>query len=215
MYPTGQAKTAPQPYREVTGAFHEAAGAAGEEVAVHARPGPSVPQLSLRRKPWWLAVLLRGPGVYPSLLMRAAITLLIAAGAVCVLGSGVIHLYLWGKQFGYRDIPTIGPLFLIQGIVSILIGLLTVVTRRLAVVLVAAGLLIASFCALIIAVEVGLFGFQDSWYAPYATTTLYEEIAGAVVLLAAAVALGWPRGPGRSWFPADGHKRSNLDHSLS
>ena len=152
----------------------------------------SVPQ----DRPWWLAVLLRGPSVYRSVLVRAIITLVIAAGAVCVLGSGVIHLYLWGKQYGYRSIPTIGPLFLLQGIVSILIGLVTIITRRLVAVLIAAGLLIVSFCSLIIAVEHGLFGFQDSWYAPYAKTTLYEEIAGAVLLVVAAVALAWPQRAG-------------------
>ena len=159
---------------------------------MHGRPVHPVPQ----NRPWWLAVLLRGPSVYRSVLVRAVITLVIAAGAVCVLGSGVIHLYLWGKQYGYRSIPTIGPLFLVQGIVSILIGLATIVTRRLVVVFVAAGLLIVSFCSLIIAVEHGLFGFQDSWYAPYAKATLYEEIAGAVLLLAAAVALAWPQRAG-------------------
>jgi hypothetical protein len=147
-------------------------------------------------RPWWLAVLLRGPSVYRSPLVRVFITLVIAAGVVSVLGSGVIHLYLWGKQYGYRTIPTIGPLFLLQGIVSILIGLVTIVTRRLVMVIVSAGLLVTSFISLIIAVEWGLFGFQDSWYAPYARTTLYEEIAGAVLLLAAAVALAWPQRAG-------------------
>jgi hypothetical protein len=169
-----------------------AAAAVGEEADMDGRSVHSVPQ----DRPWWLAVLLRGPSVYRSVLVRAIITLVIAAGAVCVLGSGVIHLYLWGKQYGYRTIPTIGPLFLLQGIVSILIGLVTIITRRLAMVLIAAGLLVMSFCALIIAVEHGLFGFQDSWYAPYAKTTLYEEIAGAVLLLVAAVALAWPQRAG-------------------
>jgi hypothetical protein len=164
-----------------------AAAAAGEEAGVFGRSFPSVSQ----DRPWWLAVLLRGPRVYSSPLVRAVLTLVIAAGAVCVIGSGVIHLYLWGKQFGYRSIPTIGPLFLIQGIACILIGLLTAITRRFAIVLVAAGTMIASFCALIIAVEWGLFGWQDSWSAAYALTALYVEIAGAVLLLAAAVALAW------------------------
>lgn len=176
-----------------------------------ARAAHAVP----RQRPWWLALLLRGPSVYSSPLMRTAITALILAGAVCTVGSGVIHLYLWGKQFGYRSIPTIGPLFLLQGIVSILIGLVAIISRRLVAVIVTAGLMIASFCALIIAVEVGLFGWQDSWSAQYALTALYDEIAGAAVLLVAAVALGWPRGPGRSWFTTDGHKRPNLDHSFS
>jgi hypothetical protein len=132
-----------------------------------------------------------------------AVTVVIAAGAVLTAGSGVIHLYLWGKQYGYRDVPTIGPLFLIQGIVAIVIGLLVIVSRRVAVLLVAAGLMTASVVALVLAVEVGLFGFRDSWLAPYAWTSFYEEIAGAVLLLGAACVLAWPafqRAPGKPRF---------------
>jgi hypothetical protein len=135
---------------------------------------------------WWLAMLLRGPADLRSLPLRVVVTVMIAGGAACTVGSGVIHLYLWGKQYGYRDIPTIGPLFLIQGIVTILIGLIVIASRQVGVLLVAAGLLVASVIALVIAVEVGLFGFKDSWLAPYAWTTFYEEIAGGVLLLAAA-----------------------------
>jgi hypothetical protein len=45
---------------------------------------------------------------------------------------------------------------------------------------------------------VGLFGFKDSWLAPYAWTSFYEELAGGVLLLAAAGALAWSALPGRS-----------------
>src|ERR1700733_100835 len=133
-----------------------------------------------RARPWWLSALLRGPGDLASLPARVIITLMIAGGAVCTAGSGVIHLYLWGKQYGYRDIPTIGPLFLIQGIVAILIGLIVIVSRQVGVLLVAVALLAASVIALVRAIEAGLFGFRDSWLAPYAWTTFYEEIAGGV-----------------------------------
>ena len=149
-------------------------------------------------RPWWLRLLLRGPRDLTSLSFKIAVTVLIVAGAVLLAGSGVIHLYLWGKQFGYRDVPTIGPLFLIQGIATIIIALLLVVSRRVVVVLVGAGTFVASVVALVLAVEVGLFGFRDSWLAPYAWTSFYEEIAGAVVLLAAAVALLYPVRPGAS-----------------
>ena len=157
----------------------------------------SVP-LVFQDRPWWLDVLLRGPGVYSSKRARVIITLVIAAGAAATAYSGWIHLYLWGKQFGYRDIPTIGPLFLLQGIVCILMALVTIVTRRVVVLIVTGGMLIASFCALIIAVEVGLFGWQDSWSAQYALTALYDEIAGAALLLGAAVALAWKPRTGRN-----------------
>lgn len=148
-------------------------------------------------RPWWLSALLSRPADLRSLPLRVLTTLIIAGGAACTAGSGVIHLYLWGKQYGYRDVPTIGPLFLIQGIAAILMGLIVIFSRQVGVLLVAAGMLAASVVALVLAIEVGLFGFKDSWLAPYAWTTFYEEIAGAVLLLAAAIVLGYPRKAGR------------------
>ena len=151
-----------------------------------------------RDRPWWLGALLRGPSDLASLLARVAITVMIAGGAACSLYSGYIHLYLWGRQpFPYRDIPTIGPLFLVQGIAAVVIGLLVVISRRLGAVLVGAGLMVVSVVALVIDVEVGMFGFKDSWAVPYAKTTLYEEVAGAVLLLVAAGVLAWPGRAGR------------------
>ena len=151
-------------------------------------------------RPWWLAMLLRGPADLVSLLARVAITLMIAGGAACAVYSGYIHLYLWGRQqFPYRDIPTIGPLFLLQGIVGILIGALVVITRRFFAVLLAAGFMVVSVAALVIDVEVGMFGFQDSWSVPYATSTLYWEIVGAALLLIVAGAVAWPTVAARSW----------------
>lgn len=152
-----------------------------------------------RDRPWWLDALLRGPADLASVLARVAITVTIAGGAACAVYSGYIHLYLWGRQqFPYRDIPTIGPLFLIQGIVAILIGLLIIITRRVGALLVGAGMLVVSVVALVIDVEVGMFGFKDSWSVPYAKSTLYEEIVGAVLLLVAAGVLAWSGRAGRS-----------------
>ena len=150
-----------------------------------------------RERPWWLDLLLRRPADLGSLPLRVVVTVMIAGGAACTVGSGVIHLYLWGKQYGYRDVPTIGPLFLIQGIAAILMGLIVIVSRQAGVLLVAAGMLVASVVALVLAIEVGLFGFKDSWLAPYAWTTLYEEIAGGIVLLAAAGVLCFSGREGR------------------
>jgi hypothetical protein len=150
-------------------------------------------------RPWWVGLLLRGPADRGSVLARVALTALIVAGAALTVYSGYTHLYLWGSQpFPYKDIPTIGPLFLLQGIVAIIVGLLVVISRRLFAVLVGAGLMVLSVAALVFDVEVGMFGFQDSWSAPYATSTLYVEIVGAVVLLIAAAVLAWPAVAGRS-----------------
>jgi hypothetical protein len=150
-------------------------------------------------RPWWLGLLLRGPGGLSSPAARVALTLLIAAGAALAVYSGYIHLYLWGRdQYPYRDIPTIGPLFLLQGIVAVLIGLLVIITRRMYAVLLGLGLMVVSVAALVIDVEVGMFGFQDSWSVPYVTSTLYWEIAGAVVFLLAAAALAAPGARGKA-----------------
>lgn len=65
-------------------------------------------------------------------------------------------------------------------------------SRRTFALILAGGMLVMSVVALVLAIEVGLFGFRDSWLAPYAWTSFYEEIAGAVLLLGAAVALAWP-----------------------
>jgi hypothetical protein len=150
-----------------------------------------------RDGPRWLDVLLRGPSALASAPARAIVTLLIAGGAACLVYSGYIHLYLWGRQqFPYRDIPTIGPLFLVQGIVAIIVGLLVILSRRLGAVLAGAGLLAACAAALVIDVEVGMFGFKDSWSVPYVKSTLYEEVLGAVLLLVAVGAMAWPGGSG-------------------
>ena len=151
-------------------------------------------------RPWWLNLLLTRVPRYRSTLARMVVTLSLFGGAVVTLYSGYIHLDLWGRQpYPYSAIPTIGPLFLLQGIVGILLGVLLVVARRLFAVLLAAGFLVVSAVALIIDVEVGMFGFQDSWSVPYATSTLYWEIVGAVLLLIAAAALAWPAMAARSW----------------
>ena len=142
-------------------------------------------------------VLTRGPGVIATPSARTVVTVLILAGAVLTVISGVLHLYLWGEASGYRQIPAIGPLFLAQGIAAVLIGLAAAVTRRLIVVLAAAGTLIATAAGLVITIEHGLFGFRETWGAPYARTSLYEEIAGAVLLLIAAAALARPRTGGQ------------------
>lgn len=70
--------------------------------------------------------------------------------------------------------------------------------------LLGAGALVVSVVALVIDVEVGMFSFKDSWSVPYAKTTLYEEIVGAVLLLAAAAVLAWSGAAGRSGAPRHG-----------
>ena len=108
---------------------------------------------------------LRGPASLISPAARRAVTALAMAGAGLLAWSGVIHLQLWSD--GYRSISVIGPLFLIQGIASIVLAAAT-----------AAGLLLSA--------GIGLFGYVESLAVPYAETSLVVEFSSAAVLAAAA-----------------------------
>jgi hypothetical protein len=118
---------------------------------------------------------------------RAAITLALVVGAALVATTAAIHLHLWAS--GYREIPTIGPLFLFQGIAGAILAVVVVAWRRLVTVVAAAGFMIATIGGLLLSVYVGLFGFRDTLAAPFAGLSLAVESAGAVVLVSVGIAL--------------------------
>jgi hypothetical protein len=109
---------------------------------------------------------------------------LVTAGALLVAGSSLIHLYLWAD--GYRYVRTIGPLFMAQGIVGLVLAVALVAYPRSAVALLGAGFLLASVAALLISATAGLFGFMDTLDAPWATTSTAVEACGALVLVVGA-----------------------------
>ena len=111
---------------------------------------------------------------------KAVITLGMVVGGALAAATAAIHLDLWAG--GYRNIPTIGPLFLIQGVSAVALAVLLVAWRRLVTVLVAAGFLVATIGGLLLSVYIGLFGFMDTLAAPYAGVSLAVETAGVVVL---------------------------------
>ena len=107
------------------------------------------------------------------------------AGGVLVIWLSYIHFHLW--QDGYRHIPTIGPLFLVQSIGGLLIGLLVISVHRVWSAVVGIGFALATMAGFLISVEHGLFGFTDSWAAPFAGLAFTIEIVTAVVLAVSAV----------------------------
>ena len=133
--------------------------------------------------------LCRGPARMPSQRTRIMVTLGIVAGAALVMVTGLIHLHLW--SVGYRNIATIGWLFLAQSIAAMVLALLVVATRRLGATLLGAGFQVATAGGLLLSATVGLFGFHDGLDAPWAGTSLIVEGVGAGVLLMAATALAW------------------------
>lgn len=115
-----------------------------------------------------------------------AFSLAAVAGGALVEASAAIHLHLWAG--GYRDVATIGPLFLLQGIVGVALGLAMFGLRRFVLVAAGAAYMIASIIGFLLADTVGLFGFVDSFIAPYAGMAFGVEVAGAVVMVAAVAA---------------------------
>ena len=130
-------------------------------------------------------LLLSGPASLTSTAARWAVTLLAVAGAGLLVWSGVIHLQLWSD--GYRSISVIGPLFLIQGIASIVLAVALVAFRRLVLLAAGAVLAVSTAAGLLLSAGIGLFGYQESLAVPYAETSLAVEFTSAAVLAAAAV----------------------------
>jgi hypothetical protein len=132
-------------------------------------------------------LLLRRPGTVGSLAARWSASVLALAGAAMLIWSAWIHIKLWSG--GYNDIRTIGPLFLAQGIVCILLAIPLVIWRALALQVISAITLAATAAGLLISVNYGLFGLQESLSVPYTVLSLYVEFGGAAVLAAGTVIL--------------------------
>jgi hypothetical protein len=112
---------------------------------------------------------------------RSTATVILAMAAALLVVSAALHLDLWSS--GYRAIPTIGPLFLAQGIATPAIALMLVATRWLVAILVALAAMVGTLGGFILASTVGLFGFHDGFAAPFASTTFVTEVAAVLLLL--------------------------------
>jgi hypothetical protein len=99
------------------------------------------------------AVPIRVPGHVAADLARG----LAAAG---VLLSADVHLDLWYAG-GFRDIETIGPLFLLNAIGGLLVGLAVLCWRHWVPLALAAGFGVATLVAFYLSVTVGLFGLHE------------------------------------------------------
>jgi hypothetical protein len=104
-------------------------------------------------------------------------------GAALLAAMGAIHLYLWST--GFNNISVIGPAFMLNAIAGFVlaIGVLLAPRRLLGWVAAAGALLqLGTFLALMLAVTVGLFGYNESTQATLFWPTVVVELAGAVVL---------------------------------
>jgi hypothetical protein len=112
---------------------------------------------------------------------RAAALLLRLTGVALLAWIGYIHLHLWAE--GYRQIPTDGPLFLLDAVAGFALAAALLAWPRALAGLVAAGYTAATLGALLISLSVGLFGFKESISASYVTESLAIETIALLVLL--------------------------------
>ncbi|MGQ0715782.1 MAG: hypothetical protein ACT4NP_00470 [Pseudonocardiales bacterium] len=101
---------------------------------------------------------------------------------------GWIHLQLWAD--GFREVPVIGPLFLLNAIgAAVLAAALLVVPVHLlrVVAAVTAVFTAGTLAGLILSLTVGLFGVQESLQTPLVPATLFVESAGVLLLVLIAI----------------------------
>jgi predicted lipoprotein with Yx(FWY)xxD motif len=125
-------------------------------------------------------VVVRGNrGITPQLGLRVS-------GAVLLAVSAGIHLDLY--LTGYRKIPTIGWLFLLQVIVGFILTIAALVTRSRLAAAASAALALSTLAAYLLAVWIGLFGFKEIRTRAGLAAGLIEVAAFATLALAAVTA---------------------------
>jgi hypothetical protein len=103
---------------------------------------------------------------------------LVSVGLLSALGW--VHLHLW--QVGYRQIPTIGPLFLLAAVGTVTVAVAMLVWPSRFVGLWGFGTVMGILAGLIVSINVGLFGFTESSSAPFAAESIVLELAAAITL---------------------------------
>jgi hypothetical protein len=101
--------------------------------------------------------------------------------------SGVIHAYLY--VHGYRDIPAVGPAFLVQGSVFCALAVLILAGGPgwlQLVALIGAG---GSLVAFALSRTVGLLGFTETGWqpSPYAVITVVAEVLTLLLVVTTAL----------------------------
>jgi predicted lipoprotein with Yx(FWY)xxD motif len=109
------------------------------------------------------------------------------AGALLLAVSAGIHLDLY--LTGYRSIPVIGWLFLVQVIVACVLTIAVLVTHSWLAAAASAGFALSTLGAYLLAVWTGLFGFKEIRTRAGIAAGLIEVAAFGVLALA-AIAIG-------------------------
>jgi predicted lipoprotein with Yx(FWY)xxD motif len=108
------------------------------------------------------------------------------AGALLLVVSAGIHLDLY--LTGYRSIPTIGGLFLVQFLVAFVLAIGALVTHSRLVAVAGAAFALSTLGCYLLAVWIGLFGYKEIRTRAGFAAGLIEVAAFATLALAVAIA---------------------------
>jgi predicted lipoprotein with Yx(FWY)xxD motif len=122
------------------------------------------------------------------------------AGAALLIASGAIHLDLY--LTGYRTIPTIGPLFLLQVIAAFALAVAIPVTGSSLVAAAGALFALSTLGGYLLSLWVGLFGFTEVRTTAGIWAGIIDVAAFATLTLAAAPGLPRAKDLGRRVLPA-------------
>jgi predicted lipoprotein with Yx(FWY)xxD motif len=126
--------------------------------------------------------------------------LLRLAGTGLLWATAAVHLDLY--LTGYRTIPTIGWLFLLQIVVGFALGLLVLVLRSRLVAAAAALFALSTLGGYLLTVQFGLFGFREVRTTAGIVAGIIEVAAFVVLAVYAATDSGGPAGkPGYQMLP--------------
>lgn len=109
-------------------------------------------------------------------------------GAALLLLTAGVHLYLYAAE-QYHFIPTVGPLFIMTGVVAVVLALSVVVLRRAVVDIVGAlfALSVLGGYLLTLYLPNGLFLFKEPGISYSGGLAIFAEVGAAVALLVAAM----------------------------
>jgi predicted lipoprotein with Yx(FWY)xxD motif len=122
------------------------------------------------------------------------------AGAALLVASGAIHLDLYVT--GYRTIPTIGPLFLLQVIAAFVLAAAIPLTGSALVAAAGALFAVSTLGGYLLSLWVGLFGFTEVRTTTGIVAGVIDVAAFAALAVAAAPSLPYAKDLGRRLLPA-------------
>lgn len=106
-----------------------------------------------------------------------------ALTALGVLVSGAVHLWLWSD--GMKDVDVVGPMFMLNAVAGLVIGLAVLFWRNWVPLFLAVGFGASTLLAFLISVTVGLFGVNEVFWGTWQAIAMLAELLAIVAGCAA------------------------------